>query len=181
MFALATATDWNSRTLPEAGTGPCNARIAGTLNFFFLCKPIATLHRGIPLRGNILGHQVFDHSNSRMPLRISQWNNGTRPSHIPCPDLVSQTRMFFLVFYLFDSGRLWTWLLLKPVSCSDLKLWKWYGFDGRIANPGLFSSPLSRDQWTSSRQGLPLALLGIGSKALAVITSNVLGTVAMMT
>lgn len=29
----------------------------------------------------------------------------TQPSHNPCPDLVSQMRMFYLVFISFDSGN----------------------------------------------------------------------------
>lgn len=46
----------------------------------------------------------------------------TQPSHVPCPDLVSQTRMFYLVFISFDSGQLWTWLRLKAVSCSEVNV-----------------------------------------------------------
>lgn len=49
-------------------------------------------------------------------------DKGTQPSHIPCPDLVSQTRMFYLVFTSFDSGQLWTWLRLKALSCSEVNL-----------------------------------------------------------
>lgn len=98
----------------------------------------------------------------------------TPPSHIPCSDLVSQTRMFYLVFIFFDSGQLWTWLSWKAVSCSRVNFEEWHGFDGRIANPGL--SALIKARGTpgkSSQQGIPVGSSGVGLILVAVLIPNV--------
>ncbi|KAL2273163.1 hypothetical protein FJTKL_04905 [Diaporthe vaccinii] len=61
-------------------------------DFLFLCKPLATLHHGTLLEGMLLLTTELSTRTLRPPPpKDKPMDKGTQPSHIPCPELVSQT------------------------------------------------------------------------------------------